>query len=105
MEEKAEILLVEDKAALMQRMGRKTLRIDLVDPIHAVPDALHDYGLELATDGQSVTYHYETQGGNGTGITRLIQSLAAEGLHLRDIHTQQSSLEEIFVGLVKEGAE
>ena len=102
---KGEILLVEEKAALMQRMGRKTLRIDLVDPISAVPDGLRDYALELAPDGQSVTYHYDTQGGNGTGITRLMQSLAAEGLHLRDIHTRQSSLEEIFVGLVKEGTE
>ncbi len=102
---KGEILLVEDKAALLQRMGRKTLQIDLADPVSAVPDGLRDYGLELSADGQSVSYHYDTQGKNGTGITRLMQSLAAEGLHLRDIHTRQSSLEEIFVGLVKEGAE
>ena len=102
---KGDILLVEDKAALMQRMGRKSLRIELADPIGAVPEALKDYDLDLSPDGRSVTYHYDTKGGNGTGITRLMQALAAEGLHLCDVHTRQSSLEEIFVGLVKEGAE
>ncbi len=98
---KGELLLVEQKAALMTRMGRKTLRIDLQEPVAAVPEALVDYDLERAADGTSLSYHYDTRG-EGTGITRLLQALAREGLSLRDIQTTQSSLEEIFVGLVQE---
>ena len=99
---KGEILLVEDKDALMQRMGRKTLRIDLSEPIAAIPEALSGYDLELAPAGDALSYHYDTSGGDGTGITRLLQALSDAGLTLRDVHTRQSSLEEIFVGLVKE---
>ncbi|WP_412507639.1 ABC transporter ATP-binding protein [Roseovarius sp. SYSU LYC5161] len=98
-----DILLVEEKAKLMARMGRKTLRIDLTEPVGDVPAALAGYDLELADGGHALLYHYDTSG-EGTGITRLLQALAREGLALRDIHTTQSSLEEIFVGLVKEGA-
>jgi len=97
------ILLVEDKAALMRRMGRKTLRIDLTNPVDAVPEALAGYDLERIEDGAALLYHYDTRG-DGTGITRLLQALAREGLSLRDIETRQSSLEEIFVDLVQEGA-
>lgn len=100
---KGEILLIEDKAALMRRMGRKSLRIDLVSPLEQVPEALSGYDLEQAPDGQALIYHYDTRG-EGTGITRLLQALAAEGLSVRDIETRQSSLEEIFVGLVREDA-
>lgn len=98
-----EILLTENKADLMRRMGAKTLRIDLRDPVETVPAALADYNLTRAADGSSLTYTYDTRG-EGTGITRLLQALAAEGLALRDIQTNQSSLEEIFVDLIKEGA-
>mgnify|MGYP000243910281 FL=1 len=101
---RGEILLVEDKADLMRRMGRKTLRIDLSEPIEAVPDGLAGYDLELSAEGRALSYHYDTRGQDGTGITRLLQALASEGLTLQDIHTTQSSLEEIFVGLVKEDA-
>ncbi|WP_272008816.1 ABC transporter ATP-binding protein [Roseovarius sp. ZX-A-9] len=100
---KGEILLVEDKAALMTRMGRKTLRIDLRDPVDKVPDALAEYDLDLSDDGHSLSYHYDTRG-EGTGITRLLQALSAEGLSLRDIQTTQSSLEEIFVSMIQESA-
>ena len=100
---KGEILLVEDKAALMQRMGRKTLRIELTAPIDAVPDSLGDAGLELSKDGWTLSYSYDT-GADRTGITRLLQRLAEAGLTLQDIHTTQSSLEDIFVGLVREDA-
>ena len=100
---KGELLLVEEKNSLMTRMGQKTLRIDLLEPVQAVPDALSDYDLELTADGGSLSYHYDTRG-EGTGITRLLQALAKEGLSLRDIQTTQSSLEEIFVGLVQEDA-
>ncbi|MCQ0091911.1 ABC transporter ATP-binding protein [Roseovarius sp. M141] len=99
---KGQILLVEPKADLMARMGQKTLRIDLMEPLETVPKALAQYDVTLSGDGASLNYTYDT-GGERTGITRLLQSLAAEGLALRDIHTKQSSLEEIFVGLIKEG--
>ncbi len=98
-----EILLVEDKDTLIRRMGRKTLRIDLTTPVEAVPEGLAGYDLELAEGGEALIYHYDTQG-EGTGITRLLQALSAEGLSMSDIHTRQSSLEEIFVSLVQEGA-
>jgi ABC-2 type transport system ATP-binding protein len=98
-----EILLVEDKADLMRRLGRKTLRIELAAPVAAVPDALADYALELTEGGHTLLYHYHTRG-ERTGITRLLQALAREGISLRDIETRQSSLEEIFVDLLREGA-
>jgi ABC-2 type transport system ATP-binding protein len=85
----------------MARMGCKTLRIDLQEPVKAVPEALMGYDLELSPDGTSLSYHYDTSG-EGTGITRLLQALAREGIGLRDIQTTQSSLEEIFVNLVSE---
>ena len=100
---KGEILLVEDKAALMQRMGRKSLRIDLVEPVEAVPESLSDYDLWKSPDGQSLTYTYDTNA-ERTGIARLVRELTEAGLVIRDIQTSQSSLEEIFVGLVKEDA-
>ncbi|MFD1158404.1 ABC transporter ATP-binding protein [Roseovarius aestuarii] len=100
---KGELLLVEEKNALMTRMGKKTLRVDLLETVDAVPQSLSDYDLELSEDGASLTYHYDTRG-EGTGITRLLQALAKEGLSLRDIQTTQSSLEEIFVDLVQEDA-
>ena len=96
-----EILLVEEKAALMERMGRKLLRIDLTTPIDAVPAALSAYDLDLAENGLSLTYTYDTRA-ERTGITRLLQDLSQAGMALRDIQTTQSSLEEIFVDLVKE---
>ncbi|MFX0541803.1 ABC transporter ATP-binding protein [Roseovarius sp. S4756] len=99
---KGQILLVEPTADLMARMGRKTLRIDLMQKLDAAPAALAEYDLTLAEDGHSLSYTYEA-GGERTGITRLLQAIAAEGLALRDIQTTQSSLEEIFVGLIKEG--
>jgi ABC-2 type transport system ATP-binding protein len=98
---KGRILLVEPTADLMARMGQKTLRIDLMEPLEAVPAALAGYDVSLSGEGRSLNYTYAA-GGERTGITRLLQTLAAEGLALRDIHTRQSSLEEIFVGLIKE---
>ncbi|MGX0976961.1 ABC-2 type transport system ATP-binding protein [Roseovarius sp. MBR-51] len=100
---RGEILLIEDKTALMRRMGSKSLRIELVTPLDAIPASLAIYDLERAEDGQSLIYNYQTRA-EGTGITRLLQALAEEGLSVRDIETRQSSLEEIFVGLVREDA-
>ena len=102
---KGRILLVEPTGDLMARMGQKTLRIDLMERLASVPAALSEYALTLSEDGASLSYTYEA-GGERTGITRLLQAIANEGLALRDIQTTQSSLEEIFVGLIhdEEGA-
>ena len=96
---KGEILLVEDKAALMSRMGQKRLKIELSTAITDIPTALASY--DLAADGNTLTYTYDTKG-QRTGITTLLNDLQKAGLQMVDIQTEQSSLEDIFVGLVKE---
>jgi ABC-2 type transport system ATP-binding protein len=98
-----EILLVEDKAALMARMGKKKIRIDLMEPAKTVPERLAPYFLELAADGSALTYTYDVNS-ERTGITGLLNDLQTAGLQMRDVQTQQSSLEDIFVGLVQEDA-
>ncbi len=98
---KGQILLVEDKAALMARMGQKQLKINLTAPVSAIPDSLAAYN--LAAEGATLTYTYDTKG-ERTGITALLNDLQKAGLQMADIETQQSSLEDIFVGLVKEDA-
>ena len=99
--DEGEILLVEEKSELMTRMGRKSLRIELTEPLKAVPEGVEEYHLELAPDGRALTYTYDTNA-ERTGITRLLQKLSERGVALRDLQTKQSSLEEIFVSLVKE---
>ena len=96
-----EILLVEEKAGLMQRMGSKTMQIDLQQPIDAIPAGLEAYNLTLADGGTSILYVYDTRA-ERTGITSLLGDLNKAGLLLRDVQTSQSSLEDIFVDLVKE---
>ena len=98
-----EILLVEDKDALMSRMGQKKIRIDLMVSVKKIPDKLKNYDLDLTKDGKSLTYTYDTKS-ERTGITGLLNDLQAVGLQMRDVQTQQSSLEDIFVGLVQENA-
>ena len=98
---KGRILLVEETAALMKRMGKKELVVELQAPLDAVPEALAPYGLARSADGLRLTYAYDTQA-SSTGITRLLGDLQAAGLKLADVETRQSSLEEIFVGLVAE---
>jgi ABC-2 type transport system ATP-binding protein len=100
---KGEILLVEDKAALMRRMGQKQLQVDLAQPLTVLPDALAQYALELGPDGRSLIYTYDTKG-ERTGIVTLLNDLRACGLQLTDLQTRQSSLEDIFVGLLREQA-
>ena len=97
------ILLIEDKAKLMRRMGRKYMTIELQAPIEAVPEALARYGLTLGEDGRTLDYAYDREAAR-TGITSLLRDLSDAGLTLRDVQTRQSSLEDIFVGLVREGA-
>lgn len=99
---KGQLLLIEEKSALMQRLGRKQLKVELQDAIQSLPDSLEAYDLALSEDGTSVTYSYDTQA-ERTGITALLADLSAAGLVLKDLQTAQSSLEDIFVGLVEEG--
>lgn len=96
---KGQILLVQEKADLMAQMGRKQLEVQLTSPITEVPEALAAHGLELGADGRSLIYSYDTRG-ERTGITALLNDVAAAGLVLSDVVTRQSSLEDIFVGLV-----
>lgn len=98
---KGEILLVENKSNLMARMGRKELRVELVDAVSVVPDTLSAYGLDVADQGKTLVYGYDTQS-ERSGIGRLMADLAAAGLAVRDVSTAQNSLEDIFVGLVAE---
>lgn len=98
--DKGRIILVEEKAELMRKLGRKQLTLHLHEPLTALPETLAEYRLELAADGIELIYTYDTQG-ERTGITRLLGDLARAGIRFRDLHTTQSSLEEIFVNLVK----
>ena len=100
---KGEILLVQDKAELLAQMGQKQLLVDLAAPLVKVPAALENYNLEIGPEGRSLIYTYDTKGAR-TGITTLLSDLRDAGLHMTDIATRQSSLEDIFVGLVKENA-
>ncbi len=97
---KGELLLVEDKSSLMARMGKKTLRVALPDPLDTLPESLVARGVTLGGDGQSLVYEYDTNA-EATGITDLLAEIREAGLHLADLDTHQSSLEEIFVGMVK----
>ena len=95
-----EMLLVEEKVALMRRMGAKTMRIDLQKSITKIPSSLFDYNLRLENSGYALLYTYDMRD-DRTGITQLLTDIKNAGLGLRDIHTSQSSLEDIFVDLVK----
>ena len=97
---KGEIILVEDKAALMQKLGRKQLTLQLHQPLAAVPEELAAHGLALADNGSELTYTYDTKG-ERTGITALLADLGRAGIRFRDLQTTQSSLEDIFVDLVR----
>ena len=100
---KGEILLVEETAALMQRMGKKEMVIDLHEPVDAIPTALAGYDLRHGDAAHKLVYAYDINA-ERTGITKLLSDLSAAGLVLADVQTRQSSLEEIFVSLVKEDA-
>ncbi|MEO9823042.1 MAG: multidrug ABC transporter ATP-binding protein, partial [Paracoccaceae bacterium] len=89
------------KTALMQRMGKKVLRIELRDAVTTLPDCLDGFDLAIAEDGRVLTYTYDTHG-ERTGITRLLGELQNAGVALNDIQTSQSTLEDIFVDIVKD---
>ena len=100
---KGELIVVEEKTALMQKLGKKQLRLQLHEPVATLPDALSPYQLELNGKGDEIVYTYDTQG-ERTGITMLLRDLAAAGIGFKDLSTRQDTLEQIFVELVKEGA-
>jgi ABC-2 type transport system ATP-binding protein len=98
---KGELILVEDKAELMRKLGRKQLTLHLHKRLDAVPAELAAHRLTLAADGNELIYTYDTQG-ERTGITALLKDLNLAGIRFRDLHTTQSSLEDIFVDLVRQ---
>ncbi|HET9902121.1 MAG TPA: ABC transporter ATP-binding protein [Xanthobacteraceae bacterium] len=98
---KGEIVLVEEKAELIRKLGRKQLILHLQEQLEAIPQRLAPYRLALAGDGTTLVYDYDTRG-ERTGITRLLRDLSEAGIRFRDLETTQSSLEEIFVNLVSE---
>ena len=98
--DKGELILVEEKASLVNRMGRKQLNIEIQSPIEKLPDPLNSYNLELVNNGNTIVYCYDTHG-DRTGITTLLNEIKSAGIVVTDIETQQSTLEEIFVDLVK----
>jgi ABC-2 type transport system ATP-binding protein len=101
--DKGRLLLVQDTAKLMHEFGRKRLTVELVEPLAALPAALAGHGLSLAPDGTHVAYDYDTRA-DRSGIARLLAGFAAAGIGVRDLETEQSSLEEVFLRLVEEAA-
>jgi ABC-2 type transport system ATP-binding protein len=98
---KGEMILVEQKAELMRKLGKKRLVLQVVDRLSAVPDALSAFNLAVGGDGHELIYDYDTRA-ERTGVATLLGELGKAGVRIRDLHTNQSSLEEIFVGLVNE---
>ena len=96
-----EIIVVDQKKELLNKMGKKKLRIDLHEKTEIIPESLSKYDLELSSNKFSLTYSYDTQK-QRTGITNLLQDLRDQGLKLKDLKTEESTLEKIFVTLVKE---
>jgi ABC-2 type transport system ATP-binding protein len=97
---RGEIILVENKAELMHKLGRKRLVLELRNPLTTIPEIFSRYALELSPDGGQLTYTYDNQA-ERPGVASLIRDLEASGIQFRDIDTQNSSLEEIFVNLVR----
>lgn len=97
-----QILLVEEKQALMAKLGRKQMTVELAEPLSAIPDTLSPFGLTLSEEGAQLVYEFNASG-ERTGISSLLAALSQAGLRVKDISTEQSSLEDIFVELVGEG--
>jgi ABC-2 type transport system ATP-binding protein len=98
--DRGQLLLVEDKHDLMHKLGKKQMIIELEEPVHTVPEALAAWALELSADGSQLVYTYDPRT-TRTGIPDLLQAISETSLELKDFQTSQSSLEEIFVTLVK----
>jgi ABC-2 type transport system ATP-binding protein len=97
--DRGELVLVEDKAVLMQRLGQRQLTLFLQRPVEALPPELSEYRLDLSADGSRIVYRFDGKDDPGT-IPGLLRRLLASGIDVKDLQTRQSSLEEIFVGLV-----
>ena len=100
---KGQLLLVEEKQELMRRLGQKKMTVELQSPLDQIPETLNEFDLAIGEDGASLVYTYDTRA-ERTGITALLSAIASAGLVLKDLQTDQSSLEDIFVTLVKEDA-
>ena len=98
---KGEMIVVDETSNLIKSLGQKTLTIDLHETVKTIPESLKNYKLTIINDGLSIDYQYDTQS-KQTGITSLLQDMKEAGLKLKDLNTEQSSLEKIFVELVKE---
>ncbi|AZO49794.1 MAG: ATP-binding cassette domain-containing protein [Mesorhizobium sp.] len=98
---RGEIVLVDDKAELMRKLGRKRLLLELRSPLGAIPESFSRYALELSPDGGQLTYTYDNQS-DRPGVASLIRDIEAAGIQFRDIETENSSLEEIFVNLLRQ---
>lgn len=96
-----QLILVEDKTTLMNQLGKKQLILDLKEPLTTIPSAMTDFNLQIKNDGLQLIYSYDTTEEH-TGISALLQHLSAECIGFKDIKTDQSSLEDIFVSLVRE---
>ncbi|MGN6113249.1 MAG: ABC transporter ATP-binding protein [Luteimonas sp.] len=97
-----ELVVVEEKATLMRKLGKRQLALTLQAPLPAIPAALADLPLELSEDGGTLTYTFDVQEGERTGIAALLRRLAEQGVDFKDLHSSESSLEDIFVSLVRE---
>ena len=98
---KGEMVLVEEKAELMRKLGKKRLTLEVTTKLDAVPVELAEFNLTIGDAGHELIYDYDTNA-ERTGVATLLGQLSKAGVRIRDLHTQQSSLEEIFVGLVNE---
>ena len=101
---KGALILVEQKAALMRKLGKKTLTLTLPEAIDAVPPGLDRWALELADEGHALRYRFDANA-DDNGVPALLRALDESGIGFKDLSTQQSSLEDIFVGLVSERGE
>ena len=97
---KGEIVVVEDKDVLMKKLGKKQLTLQLQSPLEAIPSELNSYPLELSADGEQLVYTFDAQG-DRTGIAGLLRRLSEHGIDFKDLNTSESSLEEIFVSMVR----
>ncbi|MCJ7558586.1 MAG: ABC transporter ATP-binding protein [Gammaproteobacteria bacterium] len=100
---KGEIIVVEDKDVLMKKLGKKQLTLQLQTPLSVIPQELAGYPLELSADGAQLVYTFDTQG-DRTGIAGLLRRLSEQGIDFKDLNTSESSLEDIFVSLVRSRA-
>ena len=99
--DKGRLIVVEDKDVLMRKLGRKQLVLTLQEALDRIPGSLSDLPLELSNDGVTLTYTFDVQQGERTGIATLLRRLAEHGIDFKDLNSSESSLEEIFVSLVR----